>query len=80
MDHPPVDRESGKYLEMVRSLADEYGVPVERALMLYELELKALEVNARVKIFLPLLATKRLRAALRVRRHYFSAQSHHTTA
>jgi hypothetical protein len=66
MDHS--HGEANSYLELLRRLAEENGVPVEHALELYAMELKTLEATARVKSFLPLFAIKRVKDLLGVHR------------
>jgi Protein of unknown function (DUF3562) len=60
-----------EYFAFIQRLADEFRIPVEQVLPLYEQELMILRGNARVTVYLSVLTTKHVRDVLqeKKRRH-----------
>lgn len=52
------DVERMTHLAAAHSLAEDFGVPEEEVVRIYEKELRKLKIEARVKEFLPVLATR----------------------
>ncbi len=55
------EREEESHFNTIEVLARDFGCPVEEIEQLYETELKRLKRNARIKDFLAVLVTKRLK-------------------
>jgi hypothetical protein len=66
-DTPPYDRTA--HARDLEALARETHVPFEDVAQLYDRELAALAAGARITYYLPVLATRKVRALLRHRRH-----------
>ena len=64
---PP--HESAKHERAIEALAQQSHVPIDHVAQLYERELAALTVSARITGFLSILTTRKVREILRQRRH-----------
>jgi hypothetical protein len=58
------DKDAALYLAFVQRLADEFRIPIEHVLPLYERELKNLRDSARVTSYISVLTIKHVRDAL----------------
>ena len=64
---PP--HESARHERAIEALAQQLCVPIDHVAQLYERELAALTVSARITGFLSILTTRKVREILRQRRH-----------
>ena len=64
---PP--HESARHERAIEALAQQSDVPIDHIAELYERELAALTVSARITGFLSILTTRKVREILRQRRH-----------